>query len=147
MARPARRLWPAYCAGSRPMRATARFTMRPTESRCKTLILTRPLRSISRKTGPQSSVLAASQVLQARTGHVSGFEPWVWRFPSLPFLVYLRAAELDDQQLPDRLATFELPRWQNDAAFAQLLKTFAAFFPSTCRPTCASRRSGNAFFY
>jgi hypothetical protein len=35
-------------------------------------------------------------------------------------------ALLTDQQLADRFAAFELPCWQDDAAFAQLLKTFAS---------------------
>ena len=38
-------------------------------------------------------------------------------------------ALLTDQQLADRFAAFELPRWKDDADFAQLLKTFAAILP------------------
>lgn len=41
-------------------------------------------------------------------------------------------ALLTDQQLADRFAAFELPRWQDDAAFAQLLKTFASILPLHC---------------
>ena len=53
-------------------------------------------------------------------------------------------ALLTDQQLADRFAAFELPRWQDDAAFAQLLKTFAAMLPlhlssDLCQPKIRQR--------
>lgn len=53
-------------------------------------------------------------------------------------------ALLTDQQLADRFAAFELPRWQDDAAFAQLLKTFAALLPlhlpsDLCQPKIRRR--------
>jgi hypothetical protein len=38
-------------------------------------------------------------------------------------------ALLTDQQLADRFAAFELPQWRDDAAFVQLLKTFAGILP------------------
>ena len=51
-------------------------------------------------------------------------------------------ALLTDQQLADRFAAFELPRWQDDAA--QLLKTFAAILPlhlpsDLCQPKIRQR--------
>lgn len=53
-------------------------------------------------------------------------------------------ALLTDQQLADRFAAFELPRWRDDAAFAQLLKTFAAILPlrfpsDLCQPKIRQR--------
>ena len=53
-------------------------------------------------------------------------------------------ALLTDQQLADRFAAFELPPWQDDAAFAQLLKTFAAILPlrapsDLCQPKMRQR--------
>ena len=53
-------------------------------------------------------------------------------------------ALLTDQQLADRFAAFELPRWQDDAVFAQLLKTFAAMLPlhlssDLCQPKMRQR--------
>lgn len=53
-------------------------------------------------------------------------------------------ALLTDQQLADRFAAFELPRWQDDAAFAQLLKTFASLLPlqlpsDLCQPKIRQR--------
>jgi len=53
-------------------------------------------------------------------------------------------ALLTDQQLADRFAAFELPRWHDDAAFAQLLKTFAAILPlrlpsDLCQPKIRQR--------
>ena len=53
-------------------------------------------------------------------------------------------ALLTDQQLADRFAAFELPRWQDDAAFAQLLKTFASILPlqspsDLCQPKIRQR--------
>jgi replication-associated recombination protein RarA len=53
-------------------------------------------------------------------------------------------ALLTDQQLADRFAAFELSRWQDDAAFAQLLKTFAAILPlhlpsDLCQPKIRQR--------
>jgi replication-associated recombination protein RarA len=53
-------------------------------------------------------------------------------------------ALLTDQQLADRFAAFELPKWQNDAAFAQLLKTFATILPlrspsDLCQPKIRQR--------
>ena len=51
---------------------------------------------------------------------------------------------LTDQQLADRFATCELPRWKDDAAFAQLLKTFASILPlhqpsDLCHPKTRQR--------
>jgi replication-associated recombination protein RarA len=53
-------------------------------------------------------------------------------------------ALLTDQQLADRFATFELAPWRDDAAFAQLLKTFASMFPlrlpsDLCQPKIRQR--------
>ncbi|HEY2856893.1 MAG TPA: TniB family NTP-binding protein [Terracidiphilus sp.] len=53
-------------------------------------------------------------------------------------------ALLTDQQLADRFAAFELPHWQDDSAFAQLLKTFAAILPlrspsDLCQPKLRQR--------
>lgn len=53
-------------------------------------------------------------------------------------------ALLTDQQLADRFAAFELPRWQDDDAFAQLLKTFASILPlhwssDLCQPKIRQR--------
>jgi hypothetical protein len=53
-------------------------------------------------------------------------------------------ALLTDQQLADRFAAFELPRWQDDPAFTQLLKTFAAILPlrspsDLCQPKIRQR--------
>jgi hypothetical protein len=53
-------------------------------------------------------------------------------------------ALLTDQQLADRFAAFELSQWRDDAAFAQLLKTFAAILPlrspsDRCQPQIRQR--------
>jgi TniB protein len=53
-------------------------------------------------------------------------------------------ALLTDQQLADRFAAFALPQWTDDAAFAQLLKTFAAILPvrspsDLCQPKVRQR--------
>lgn len=49
-----------------------------------------------------------------------------------------------DEQLADRFAAFELPHWQDNTAFAQLLKTFAAILPlrspsDLCQPKIRKR--------
>ena len=56
-------------------------------------------------------------------------------------------ALLTDQQLADRFAAFELPRMAGRCRLRAVIEDIRGrFFRSACRPTCASRRSGNGFF-